>query len=343
MFQNAVCIHEEDAGILFKHTDFRDESVISTRGRKLVISQVFTAANYEYAIYWVLYQDGTIQIELKLTGMLNTYVLAPDEQSNKWGTEVADRVIAHNHQHIFNIRIDPAVDGQANTVIQSDAVPAEEEVGSEENFYGNGFYAKKTVYKTTKDGVANYCHETSRTWDICNTDKLHPFAKKPVAYKIVSRESPILLAKPGSLVWKRAGFARNTIHVTPFVDGDLYPAGNYVPQTNGVSTEGNHGILEWVEQEQPIEQKDIVVWFNFGLTHFPRAEDFPIMPTEPVSMLLRPNNFFTRNPALHVKPSIATFGLDGKEWNASDKMSTLALNGHVNGTNGSNGADCCAH
>lgn len=72
VIKNAVCIHEEDAGILFKHTDFRDENVISTRGRKLVISQVFTAANYEYAIYWQIYQDGTIQIELKLTGMLNT-------------------------------------------------------------------------------------------------------------------------------------------------------------------------------------------------------------------------------------------------------------------------------
>lgn len=72
VIKNAVCIHEEDDGILFKHTDFRDENVISTRGRKLVISQVFTAANYEYCIYWQIHLDGTIQIELKLTGMLNT-------------------------------------------------------------------------------------------------------------------------------------------------------------------------------------------------------------------------------------------------------------------------------
>jgi primary-amine oxidase len=52
----AVCIHEEDAGILFKHNDFRDESVIVTRARKLIIQQIFTAANYEYAVqvsrYW---------------------------------------------------------------------------------------------------------------------------------------------------------------------------------------------------------------------------------------------------------------------------------------------------
>lgn len=48
--KNAICIHEEDDGLLFKHTDFRDESSIITRARKLVIQQVFTAANYEYIL-----------------------------------------------------------------------------------------------------------------------------------------------------------------------------------------------------------------------------------------------------------------------------------------------------
>ena len=48
--KNAICIHEEDAGILFKHTDFRDDSMIVTRARRLVVQQIFTAANYEYAI-----------------------------------------------------------------------------------------------------------------------------------------------------------------------------------------------------------------------------------------------------------------------------------------------------
>lgn len=50
LIKNAICIHEEDNGILFKHTDFRDDSVIVTRARKLIIQQIFTAANYEYAV-----------------------------------------------------------------------------------------------------------------------------------------------------------------------------------------------------------------------------------------------------------------------------------------------------
>ena len=212
--KNAICIHEEDAGILFKHTDFRDDSVIVTRGRKLIISHIFTAANYEYCVYWIFHQDGTVQLEIKLTGILNTYAMNPGEDTKGWGTEVYPGVNAHNHQHLFCLRIDPNIDGPNNTVFQVDATQGAGEVGSKENFYGNAFYAKRTKYTTVKEAVSDYDGVTSRTWDMCNPNKLNPHSHKPVSYKLVSREVPKLLPKEGSLVWKRAGFARHAIHVT---------------------------------------------------------------------------------------------------------------------------------
>jgi primary-amine oxidase len=212
--KNAICIHEEDAGILFKHTDFRDDSVIVTRGRKLIISHIFTAANYEYCVYWIFHQDGTVQLEIKLTGILNTYAMNPGEDTKGWGTEVYPGVNAHNHQHLFCLRIDPNIDGPENTVFQVDASQGAGEVGSKENPYGNAFYAKRTKYSTVKEAVSDYDGVTSRTWDMCNTNKLNPHSHKPVSYKLVSREVPKLLPKEGSLVWKRAGFARHAVHVT---------------------------------------------------------------------------------------------------------------------------------
>ena len=214
IIKNAICIHEEDAGILFKHTDFRDDSVIVTRGRKLLISHVFTAANYEYCVYWIFHQDGTVQLEIKLTGILNTYAMNPGEDTKGWGTEVYPGVNAHNHQHLFCMRIDPNIDGPQNTVFQVDAKASSAEVGSAENKYGNAFYAHKTKYTTPKEAMADYDGSSSRTWDIANTNKINPYSHKPVSYKLVSREVPALLPKTGSLVWKRAGFARHAIHVT---------------------------------------------------------------------------------------------------------------------------------
>lgn len=214
VIKNAICIHEEDAGILFKHTDFRDDSVIVTRGRKLIVSHIFTAANYEYCVYWIFHQDGTIQLDIKLTGILNTYAMSPGEDTLGWGTEVYPGVNAHNHQHLFCLRVDPNIDGPSNTVFQVDAARGPGEVGSAENKYGNAFYAQKTKYTTAAEAMADYDGNTGRTWEIANTNKINPHSKKPVAYKLVSREVPKLLPREGGLVWKRAGFARHAIHVT---------------------------------------------------------------------------------------------------------------------------------
>ncbi|KAI3545614.1 primary-amine oxidase [Colletotrichum filicis] len=303
MIKNAICIHEEDNGLLYKHTDFRDGSVISARDRKLVISQIITAANYEYAFYHTFTLDGTYKLEIKLTGMLNTYCMHPSESAAPYGTEVAPRLNAHNHQHIFSLRIDPEIDGRNNSVLQSDAVPSDAPVGSQENPFGNGFYCKKTPLRTSEEGAAVYCHETSRAWDIINPNSINPSAKKPVGYKIINPNCPPLLAKPGSMVYKRAAFARKSLWVVPYKDYELFPAGDYVCQSTGEEHPHNQTIVDWVARNESIENTDIVCYIQFGLTHFPRTEDFPIMPAEPVSVMLRASNFFEKNPGLWVPPS----------------------------------------
>lgn len=112
------------------------------------------------------------------------------------------------------MRIHPNIDGPNNTAVMTDVVPSDAPVGSPENYYGNAFYAKRTKFTTTGQSMTDYNGATSRTWDMCNENKLHPYSKKPASYKLVSREVPNLLPKEGSLVWKRAGFARHAVHVT---------------------------------------------------------------------------------------------------------------------------------
>ncbi|KAF7516775.1 hypothetical protein G7054_g14024 [Neopestalotiopsis clavispora] len=338
--KNAICIHEEDAGILFKHSDFRDDSTIVTRARKLIVQQVFTAANYEYAIQWIFHQDGTIQPEIKLTGILNTYAMNPDEDTHGWGTQVFPGVNAHNHQHLFCLRVDPNIDGPDNTVFMSDAVPSDAPVGSPENYYGNAFYAKRTKLATTGEASTDYNGRTVRTWEMCNTNKLHPYSGKAASYKLISREVPPLLPKEGSLVWKRAGFARHAVFVTKYKDDQLWPAGRHVPQTSG---EPSLGLPEWIgDGTESIDNTDVVLWHTFGVVHIPSPEDFPVMPVEPITLLLKPRNFFKNNPVMDVPPSYSATpsqvaaGNSGV-LNAADKLSKLAFTNGSNGTNGS----CC--
>ncbi|MCO5553772.1 hypothetical protein L7F22_007298 [Adiantum nelumboides] len=153
--KNVICIHEEDAGLLWKHTDYRpDGRAHNVRNRKLVISMVCTVANYEYQFNWNLHLDGNIELEIKLTGILNLYhQLAQGESTGGYGVEVAPRINAHLHQHLFSLRVDPHIDGALNSISEQTIRAVEAPSGSDENWAGNAFTANQRILQTTGEGV----------------------------------------------------------------------------------------------------------------------------------------------------------------------------------------------
>ncbi len=70
VIKNAICLHEEDYGVLWKHIDMFNGMAETRRSRRLVISFFLTIGNYDYGFYWYLYLDGTIQLEAKATGIV---------------------------------------------------------------------------------------------------------------------------------------------------------------------------------------------------------------------------------------------------------------------------------
>ena len=297
--KNAICIHEEDAGLLWKHTDYRPGGrAHNVRNRKLVLSMVCTVANYEYQINWNLHLDGNIELEIKLTGILNLYQLAQGESTGGFGTEVAPRINAHYHQHLFSVRVDPHVDGPLNSVQEQhiEAHPAPS--GSAENWAGNAFTAPTRILQTTGEGVRDAKADEERTWTFVNEASKHYASGKNVGFKVMCKDMPRLYAKHDSVTAIRAPFAKHHIWTVPYEDAHRYPAGKFVPQTFKAPTDS---IEEWVgDGKKSIANKDIVTYLTLGATHIPRPEDFPVMPAETVRMMLKPVNFFRRNPALDV-------------------------------------------
>ncbi len=116
--RNAICIHEEDHGVLWKHTDMFNGSSETRRQRRLVISCFATIGNYDYGFYWYLYLDGKIELEIKLTGILFTSGYRGKDYP--YATEVAPGLGAPAHQHLFSARLDMMVDGLENAVEEID-------------------------------------------------------------------------------------------------------------------------------------------------------------------------------------------------------------------------------
>ncbi len=292
--KNAICMHEEDYGILWKHTDRRLETPEVRRSRRLVISSVSTVENYEYGFFWYLYQDGSIQFEIKLTGILSLGALPPGEK-RIFGQMVAPQVYAPNHQHFFNMRLDFDLDGTNNSVYQVDIVQGAE---GEDDPYGNAFYASPTLLQTEKQARARLNLETARTWKIVNPNVLNAVGE-PVGYKLMPGDNSIPFANKDSWWRKRAGFVENHVWVTPFQEDEKYGGGDYPNQSNG-----GDGLIQWTEQDRALENTDVVLWYTFSHTHIPRPEDFPVMPTAYIGFMLKSNGFFTANPTLDVPPSV---------------------------------------
>jgi primary-amine oxidase len=292
--KNAVCMHEEDFGILWKHTDRRlPDAPEVRRSRRLVISSVSTVENYEYGFFWYLYQDGTIQLEVKLTGILSLGALQPGEQA-KYGALVAPQLYAPNHQHFFNVRLDFDLDGTANSVYRVDVVPDEP---GPDNPYENAFRARSVPLKTEKEARGHLDLKTARTWKIVNPGvKNH--VGEPVAYKFIPGDNSFPLASPSAWWRKRARFVDYHVWVTPYRPDERYGAGDYPNQSKG-----GDGLIRWTDQDRPIENTDVVFWYTMGHTHVPRPEDYPVMPTAYIGFVLKPVGFFTENPGKDVPPS----------------------------------------
>lgn len=299
--KKAICMHEEDAGILFKHMEYRTGHAEVRRSRRLVLSFIATVVNYEYAFYWSFYQDGTIGYEIKLTGELSTNLVSPGEDPSapEYGTLVAKGVNAQYHQHMFSARIDMAVDdaaGGAGLVVTESEVEQLPEGPNDPT--GNGFILKETELLYEQDAARVAEPLKGRYWKIKNPQSLHPITGKPVAWKIMAQPCPLLLAKPGSGIHSRGGFATKHLWVTPHSDEERWPAGDYTIQ-DAATSKGGLGLPEWTKKNRFCGAgADPVVWLTLGATHIPRVEDFPVMPCEVVGFMLKPVNFFDGNPGV---------------------------------------------
>ncbi|KAH0551373.1 hypothetical protein GP486_007412 [Trichoglossum hirsutum] len=291
--ENVVCIHEQDAGIGWKHTNYRTNRAVVVRSRELVLQSIITVANYEYILAFVFNQAGEVSYEVRATGILSTQPI-DDGTKVPWGTVVHPGVLAAHHQHIFSLRVDPALDGHDNRLVYEEAHAMPRDVAL--NPHGIGYVVKETVVE--ESGGFDLDHNRNRTFKIQNAAVRNPVNGMPVAYKIQAPPFQKILADKDSFHCRRIEFADHSIYVTKYKEDEHFAAGKYTNQSRG----GN-GLRGWVGRKDNVKDTDIVVWVQFGINHIPRIEDFPVMPCEITKVTLKPVNFFDKNPALDVPPS----------------------------------------
>lgn len=283
---HAVALYERDAGISWKHADN------TRRARELVLSFLSEAGNYEYGFDWVFHQDGALEMRVALTGIMSVKGVG-DAMHDPFSHMVAKNIAAVHHQHFFSFRLDMDVDGTANRVVEMNSAPVP---AGAKNPYGGAFTMDETVLSTERKAQRRISLESSRRWIVEN-----PAAKnalgQPTGYALLPGENAVPFLLPDGFVRKRAGFLNAHVWVTPYDAAEMHAAGDYPYQSKG-----GDGLSKWAAADRPIDNRDVVLWYTMGITHNPRPEDWPVMPTHIAGFRLVPWGFFARNPAMDLPP-----------------------------------------
>lgn len=298
VLDRAVGIYERDGGILWKHFDTVSGKNESRRARELVMFFVATIGNYDYAVSYIFKQDGSIEVDIALTGIMLAKGVAErtvsqDHHRSAGSSEhlVTANIAAPHHQHFFCFRIDLDVDGTNNSVMEMNttALP-----GGPENPNLNGFVMKETLLKNESDARRNVDMAAARAWAVVNSGSKNSLGQ-PASYILVPGANAVPLQAPESSVRKRAQFINNHFWATRYNSDELYAAGVYPNQGKG-----GEGLPQFVSNNEPLEGQDVVAWYTLGVTHIPRPEEWPVMPVTHAGFKLIPAGFFDRNPALDV-------------------------------------------
>ncbi len=296
VLEKAVGVYERDGGLLWKHFESYSGRNESRRARQLVVFFIATIGNYDYAVNWIFHQDGVLEVDAGLTGIMLPKGVGEAHAAGHGagpasGHLVAANVVAPHHQHFFSFRLDLDVDGPSNSVheMNTRALPP-----GPANPLLNAFAMEETLLGSERAAQRRMDMQAARTWAVVSSSGRNALGGR-TSYILVPGPNSLPYAAPESPVRRRAGFIDNHFWATRFHPGQMSAAGTYPNQSSG-----GDGLPRWAADDEPLADQDVVVWYTLGTTHIPRPEEWPVMPVSHVGFKLIPGGFFARNPALDV-------------------------------------------
>jgi len=275
-----------------------ENGLISGRpSRELVLRTAAVLGNYDYILDWIFQQDGTIRVAVGATGIVETkavpQVRVTDSMNGHHappahGTLVEPHLVAVNHDHYFSFRLDLDVDGSENSFMV-DRLVAEKLSGSARNSI---WAPQSAVISKEKEAVLDLDPHRPAMWSFINP-KAHGALGYPTGYEIMPGATAASITSPLDPAQQVGAFSEHQLWVTPYRPDELYASGVYVNSNPGLE-----GLPQWTAANRSIEATDIVAWYTLGFQHMVRLEDWPVMPTLWHDFLIRPRNFFDKNPVM---------------------------------------------
>lgn len=310
---DAICVFERNIGDpAWRHFEVFAQSetqMTPAEGRpatELVFRSASEVGNYDYLIDYVFHQNGGIDIMVGSTGLDAVKGAASTSmkddtaaEETRYGTLIAPNLVAPNHDHFFNFKLDFDIDGQQNTFMRAALVPGEPEAGSPRRSF---WVVEKQAAKTELEGRYRVNPATPAMYHVMNMNVESGLGHNP-SYMIMPHNSVAYspLDTQNDPPMMRNGYIDYTIWNTLEDPTRRYAGGKLAFASSGADS-----LPNWVKADKPIANADVVTWYTMGFHHVPHMEDWPVMSTMWKGIKLKPFNFFESNPAATIRTPEAT-------------------------------------
>jgi len=292
LVKNVICLLERESGdMAWRHSSSEPES---RRKRDLVVRFAAVLGNYDYVFDWIFQQDGSIRVTVGSTGIAETKTVAQSDSASAgaadaYGRFVDKHIVAVNHDHYFNFRIDLDIDGPLNNFMAERLVA---KTLPKDHPRRSIWVGEHVMAQKESEGKLNIDMKRPSMWRVTSTTRTN-HVRYPTSFELMPSRNSATLLSEDDYPRRRAGFIDHHLWVTPYRPEERYAAGDYP-----TLSEPGRGLPEWTKQDRPIKDTDIVLWYTIGMHHMVRNEDWPVMPVMWNDFELRPFDFFDRNPSL---------------------------------------------
>ncbi len=285
---------------VWRHAEGADGSHAGRAGRELVARMISAIGNYDYVFDFIFKPTGAMTVSIGSTGIdivkgAKAAHLDDDSAADetRFGALIAPNLVGVYHDHFFSLRFDLDVDGTENHFVRDRIVPRDL---ADDHVRRSIWAVESTRVRTEAGAQLDIDMRAPEQWRVESTNARNAMGY-PTGYALQVSSNALPLLSKDDYPLRRAGFAEHHLWVTPYSPEELFSAGDYPNQSKG-----GDGLPAWTARNRSIEGTDLVLWYTLGFHHLTAAEDWPVLPTHPKTVTLKPHNFFDRSQVINLAP-----------------------------------------
>lgn len=237
--------------------------VAATKNVYFTVRSVSTIGNYDYMFTYTFYMDGSIGVEVRASGYIQSAFYAKNEE---YGFRIHDQLSGSLHDHVINFKADFDIMETNNSIQLMDQIPIKTTYPWSRGVEYSTMKLSRKYLETEDEGRINWASGPQEVL-IVNEDKPNKYGENPAFRIVPSAGTGHLTVENSTVLRQSAKWAETDLAFT--VAHDYEPRSANIFNTMDKKNPPND-FSKFFNGES-LRKQDLVVWFNLGMHHVPHT------------------------------------------------------------------------